>query len=95
MHLVYRGPGAALGLILRYAAFFITFLDVLRLPLLLLRVTLLVSSWHPITSTGSSGFHGRNGDASDDSSAASRLRAWRRWVELVATHQHEPQAAKG
>src|SRR5258708_6020717 len=48
--LVDRGPGAPRCLPLREASLFVAPLDVLRLPLLLLRVPALVSAWHVNTS---------------------------------------------
>src|SRR5687767_5580185 len=45
-HLVDRCPRAALGFVLRYASLFVAFLDVLRLSLLLVRVSGFISAWH-------------------------------------------------
>jgi hypothetical protein len=48
MHLVHSCPRSALSLLVGHAAFLVAFLDVLGLPLLLIRVFGFVPAWHPI-----------------------------------------------
>jgi hypothetical protein len=47
--LIHGRPGAALGLAASDAAFFVTFLDVFRFALLLVRIFGFASSWHGIS----------------------------------------------
>jgi hypothetical protein len=46
MDFVHSRPGSALSLLLGHAAVLVALLDVLRLPLLFIRVFGFVSAWH-------------------------------------------------